>query len=356
MLRRLAIVVLSLLAPLLALELLFRLLPVSQATYTGYYFNPDLLSYPAYRDWVVSTGWDLRNAQHLHSNNLGFVQRRDFLPDRNAVALIGDSYVEASMLDEPSRPANQIEQRLRGARNVYGMGSPGTALLDYAQRVRLAHRELQVDEAVVWLEAGDARQALCGSGNVQSRCLDRDTLAPRIERLPPPNLAKRIARQSALAQYLFSQLKVDPKALAAKLLQRQTPSEPAATPASAAANAAPAEVTARSRQVVDAVLANFFAEIASERPARLIFVVDGNREGRGAQPTELELERDYMIERLRAHGEEVVDLEPAFAEHNRHSRLSLNVGPYDRHLNAMGVGLVSDQIVARLRQPPPAKP
>ena len=124
--RRILLSLAGLLGVVLSVELMLRALPVSTATMTGYHFDPDLLSYPAGHEWTVSTGWDLRNPQRLRSNNWGFASDRDFIPDRSAIALIGDSYVEASMLDAVQRPAAQLEALLGTGRPVYGLGSPGT--------------------------------------------------------------------------------------------------------------------------------------------------------------------------------------------------------------------------------------
>ncbi len=195
-----------------------RLLPVSTATMTGYYGDPDLLVYPPDHYWTASTGWDLRNPQNLRSNPQGFASDIDFVPDVAALALVGDSYVEASMLRSQDRPATQLASLLRTPRPVYALGSPGTALLDYAQRIRWASQTLKVVDFVVWMEAGDVRQSLCGSGNVHSRCLDPQTLLPRIKRLPPPPTLKRWARHSALAQYVFGQLKLNPAQLVHSIL------------------------------------------------------------------------------------------------------------------------------------------
>nr|CCF78700.1 hypothetical protein RGS1_10405 [Rubrivivax gelatinosus S1] len=331
------------LATLLALELLLRLLPVSTATLTGYYLDPEVLSYPPGHAWRTATGWDLRNAQTLRANNWGFVADHDFVPDPEAVGLIGDSYVEASMLAAEARPATQLERLLRDRRPVYAFGSPGTALLDHAQRVRLAAARLGLRDFVFLLEDSDARQSLCGSGNVQSRCLDPDTLQPRVERLPPPSALKRVLRHSALAQYLGSQLKFRGGAFWDGLWTRRVPGE---RPASAVpATPSPAQ-QARSRSVVDAVVSRFFADAGPYLTGRAVFLVDGDRHGR---PAEGYRERDYLIERLRAHGAEVIDLETVYSEHARHSALSLDVGPYDRHLNGLGVELAMRSAAGRLR-------
>jgi hypothetical protein len=330
-------------ATLVAAEFLFRLLPVSTATLSGYYFDEDILTYPAHHEWRISTGWDLKNPQALRSNNLGFAADRDFHRAARALALIGDSYVEASMLAPEERPGAQLQAALGDQRVVFAMGTPGTALLDYAQRIRFASETLGVRDFVVWIEAGDARQSLCGSGNVVSRCLDRETLEPRVERRPPPSSWHRLARHSALAQYVFAQLKVDPNRLVDATFTRITPE---ATAKSTAADnrrsiAGTRTLPARSRRAVDAVVGQFLREIAPHRNGRLLIVVDGRRGARAAAgPDPLQLERQYLLAKLREAGLEVLDLEPLYARHAADSRLSLEVGPYDRHLNALGVRLV----------------
>mgnify|MGYP001186335716 CR=1 FL=1 len=346
--RVLASTVAGFVVALLVLEVVLRLLPVSTATMTGYHVDPDILTYPARHRWTVSTGWDLRNPQQLRGNNLGFASDVDFVPDTGAVALIGDSYVEASMLDARHRPAAQLQARLEPRRAVYGMGTPGTALLDYAQRVRFAREQLSVRDFVVWLEGGDARQALCGSGNVVSRCLDPRTLLPTIQRRPPPSAVQRWLRHSALAQYVYSQLKVDWRRLAVAAITRTTP-EAAASPASPRAAPSSDRAIERARAVADAAVDQFFRDVAPHLGGQLLFVVDGQRGGPPARPTLADAERRFMIERLRWHGAEVLDMEPVYAAHVARSGWSLEVGPYDRHLNARGVALVMDSVAARLR-------
>lgn len=351
--RSLLISVGAVVATLLAAEALLRALPVSTATKAGYYFDPDVLTYPARHEWTVSTGWDLRNSQRLFSNNLGFVSSLDFMADPTAIGLIGDSYVEASMLNEPDRPAAQLQTLLGNTRNVYALGSPGTALLDYAQRIRFASQVLEVVDFVVWLEPGDARQALCGSGNVHSRCLDPRNLEPQVERWSDPSWTKRIARHSALAQYLFGQLKLDFRKIAIAMFRRNVPVEPVQPsrgPTTADNALVSQPIPERSKQVVDTVLERFFEEIRPYRRGRMIFLVDGHRSTPPGSPSRLDLERQYLIERLLANGAEVIDLQPAFVADSAESGLSLEVGPYDRHLNRLGVRVVMQQAVSQLQR------
>lgn len=325
----------GLLLTLLGLELLFRILPVSTATLTGYHGDPDLLTYPAGHRWVTSTGWDLRNAQRLQANAQGFLADHDFVRNPDAVALIGDSYVEGSMLDAPARGGAQLEALL-GGRPVYAMGSPGTALLDYAQRIRWAHETFGVRDMVLLVEKGDARQVRCNSGNIHSRCLDPVTLAPRVQRFPEPGLAKRLARHSALLQYVFSQIKLDGARFAREMLTRQAPTSDAAK----APDAGPGEAAlAEERRVIDAAVQEFYRVARPHVQGRLVILVDGQRDPARRTAGPDPFQRAYLMERLREGGAQVIDLEPLYARHAAASPLSLDVGPYDGHLNRLGLGV-----------------
>jgi len=337
MLRTVAGVALGLIGSLLAAEAAFRVLPVGTATLTGYYIDPAILTYPPHHTWRAASGWDLRNAQTLKSNNLGFASERDYVPNPTAVGLIGDSFVESSMLPAEARPGPQLEEQLGGARAVYALGGPGSSLLDYAERIRYAHQVLQVRDFVVLMEAGDVRQALCGSGNVHSACLDRKTLSSRTETQPKPTLLKRWLRHSALAQYLAGQLRVDATRLVRKAFVRSVPEHPGVRAATVVNQAA---LSSADEQAIDAVTRAFFERTSPYlRDGRLIVVVDGLRPGTPPVEQKLALERTRFISAARAAGAVVVDVEPRYAEHAKRSRLSLAVGPHDGHLNRLGVSI-----------------
>lgn len=324
---------------LLLLELAFRLLPVSSSTETGYYFDPKILTYPAHHEWRVATGWDLRNAQSLRSNNYGFVADHDFVRDERAIVLVGDSYVEASMLRAPDRLGAQLERALGGRRPVYAMGSPGTALLDYAERIRFAHQRFGVRDFVVLMERGDVRQSLCGSGNVHSECLDPKTLAARTAKLPPPSRLKQVLRRSSLAQYVFSQLKVEPSRLWRQAFAGAAPPTASAPDRVRGASDPTADA---SLQVVDVATRVFLERIAPHVSGRLVIVLDSRRGRAGAATVAQQRERLRFIERVQAAGVSIVDTEPLYRDHFAASSLSLDVGPYDGHLNALGL-----QVIAR---------
>lgn len=326
----------------LLLELLCRLLPVSTSTETGYYHDPLILSYPSHHRWTASTGWDLRNAQTLQANNLGFATEHDFVANAQAVALIGDSYVEASMLERADRPGAQLERALFG-RTVYALGGPGSALLDYAERIRFMHERFGVRDFVLLMERGDVLQSLCGSGNVHGPCLDAKTLTPRTETLAPAGALKRLARRSALAQYLFSQIRVSPAKFGRQLLP--APANAAATPG--AASAAPAAPL----REIDAVTQAFLASALPHVSGRLVIALDANRRALYDGQTLSDPGRERFMQLARTAGVTVIDTEPLFRSHLAQSALKLDVGPTDGHLNALGVRLVAQASAQALQAP-----
>ena len=338
---------------LLAVEALLQVLPVSTATRTGYQVDPVILTYPPQHQWTVSTGWDLRNSRRLSANNLGFVAAGDFTPDPRAIGLIGDSYVEAGMLDLADRPATQLASALSPHRPVYALGGPGSALLDYAERIRFAAEHLAIHDFVVVMEAGDLRQSLCGSGNVHGPCLDRQTLEPRVELQPGPSWAKRLLRHSALAQYVVGQLKFDAPGWLRKALAPESAAVAGVAPAASAPPASGAEQAAGRALMVETVARHFFARIKPYASGRLIFVVDGRRSATDLQSdpaagSPLMQERAVFIALARQHGATVVDAEPLYRQHWDRSGLALEVGPYDRHLNRFGVSLLMRAVAESL--------
>lgn len=340
MLKRIGVALGTLVALAVLAEITFQVLPVSSSTDVGYRIDPDILTYPPHHVWRVATGWDLRNPQTLRSNNFGFATDRDFTRNPAAVALIGDSYVEASMLAAGARPAVQLEARLKTGQPVYAMGGPGSSLLDYVNRIRWAHDQLGIRSFVVMLEQGDVRQVMCGSGNVHSACLDEETGAAQVQRQPPADKVKQILRHSAFAQYLVSQLKIQPADLVDRLRgprgAHSSPTRKALRP-----------MTAKIR---DAAVAAFFHRLGPFKDEiRIVLLVDGPRGVATPADQSFADDRAAVMAAARAWGARVVDATELWAAHGAKSKLSLEVGPYDRHLNGYAVGLLMAEAARQLQ-------
>ena len=336
---------LGMLALLAALELVLRALPVSDATMKDYHLDPMVLSYPAGHRWTTSIGWDLRQPRHHRANNAGFLAAHDFRPDPQAVALIGDSLVEASGLSPADRPDAQLERALAGP-PVFGLGAPGSSLLDHVERLRFAHDRYGIRRFVIPLENGDVAQSLCGSGNVHGPCLDPQDLTPRTERLPPAGPLKRVLRHSALLNYLFGQLKLSGPRL---WQQAVTQARPALSPPPLKAPPGPdAPWSAKEQAVADAFLRRIAPVLAD---SRVLVVIESRHAALPAgRPAHL-ARFDGFSAQLRGAGIAVLDLAPAFEGAWHRTGLPLEIGPYDEHFNALGTRTLADAIAATLQQP-----
>jgi len=313
---------------LILLELVFQILPVSTATNTGYYIDPKILTYPPNFRFTMSTGWDLKNTQHHKTNNYGFLADRDFSYDPRALGLIGDSFVEANMLPAGDRLAAQLENKL-GGRPVFALGGPGSSLLDYAERIRFAHENFGISEFIVVLERGDIKQGLCGSGNNHGPCLDPKTLTPKVELQTPADWKKKIIRKSALAQYIFSQLKMNP-ATSLKKLTYTPPSFPQAV-------AEPDKMDA----IAHAVTELFFQKIQFEKAIQLTFLIDSERTKLFNDLAQNDIGLDIFKTYAQDKGAKVISPITEFREYRKKTGLILEVGPYDAHWNREAIRILT---------------
>lgn len=333
---------------LASIECVLQMLPVPTATKSGYYIDPLILTYPADHRWRSATGWDLRNSHWNRSNNHGFVTHRDFARDPNAIALIGDSFVEASMLDPNDRPGAQLERAL-ASRPVYAMGGPGSAILDYAERIRFAAETYGIRDFVVLLERTDVRQSLCGSGNIHGPCIDKTTLALRRELQVAAGGLRKILRNSAFAQYFSGQLRISSSKILSKIWSEASVHQGGhAITDGIGEGSAQSNDSTPSAQAQAAVLEAFFQRVRPYVSGRLVLVIDSNRSELYAGRSSLDTERIRLIESARQRGYSVIDSEPVFRRHIAESPLSLDVGPYDRHLNRIGISLLIGEILAEL--------
>lgn len=347
--KRILHLLLGALVMLAGVEVLLRVLPVSTATNTGYHTHPDILTYPAHHQWTVSSGWDLRDVQRMRANNLGFAAQHDFTSGADAIGLVGDSYVEASMLPMGQRPAAQLERSLAGRRPVFAMGGPGSSLLDYAVRIRWAREALGVRDFVVLMEHTDASQTLCSSGNVHARCLDPMQLKAVWQRQPPSGPFKQLLRQSALAQYLVSQLKLDMARMKSRdFWKTGAPAETGFAGHGADPGAIPV-LNALQQRVINTAVDQFVLELSGLHDLRLFFIIDMNR--RNLAPGVSTLDESYHVaQRLQAAGYPVLRAEPIYREHMNTSSLRLDMGPHDAHLNSLGVRLLMSAAARTLQQ------
>lgn len=336
-------IALGAMAALMAAELLLRVLPVSTATETGYYISPSILTYPPHHDFDMATGWDLSNAHHHRSNNFGFLTDKDFIVNPAAVAVIGDSYVEANMLKEEDRLSFQLEKKL-GNQPVYAMGGPGSSLLDYAERARFAQEKFGIRNFVFVIETGDVKQTLCGSGNIHGPCVDSHTFDLRSEAQPQKaGLAKKLLRKSALAQYLFSQLRLKPDNLINQLFRTSASGNAHLSKKSLSADNLPPEA-------IDHVISAYLSNLAKLKMDHWLLVFDNHRNCQKSDPI-ADPVRDRLMQLARSTGAIIIDTTPLFCGFSQKTGLSLAISPSDQHWNKLAHGLVAEAVADKLIPP-----
>lgn len=325
-------------------EIGLHLLPVSTPTQTGYHFSPTILTYPAHHVFTASTGWDLRNSRRHRSNNFGYLSEHDFVRNPTAIALIGDSYVEANMLPERDRLDMRLERLLPG-RAVYALGGQGSSLLDYVERVRFASERFGIREFVIVIETGDVRQTLCGSGNIHAPCLLPNTFERVLRPQASAGWVKWVARHSALAQYLFSQLKFNPAALSANLAQAMR----FGSGKGDAPERAPSVAHEFPIQSAERIITSFINALPRAADERYTLIFDRKlRSRRDLGTVQSDPIRDRFMVMAGQAGFQVIDLAPLFRAELLRSRLNLSMGPYDAHWNPHAHQIVAEAVAARI--------
>jgi len=153
-------------------------------------------------------------------------------------------------------------------------------------------------------------------------------------------------RESALAQYLLGQLRLDGTRFAEATFTRTTPEMMAAQKAGTLGPRHPA----LKPEVIDTIIDTFLERIRPYTHGRTIIVLDGRRTGPPRRLEPLDLERLHALRRFREAGLTIVDAEALYGVHLAGSPLSVEVGPYDKHLNALALKMIFEATAKELQR------
>lgn len=331
---RLAFIAAGALLAAVALEMLFRLLPVS----AGLYRSEDnarwpLRNYESGLSYTYSQGWDMRNPHRGTTNNYGHVAPFDYVPASGPVVVIGDSFVESLMNDYPDTLQGQLAERLGRPQSVYGLGANGTSLSDYLAVSAQARREFAPRAAVFLIVDGDISESL--SSRIGNYHFTDKGGVLQLDYVPFPAgaLSKRIQKrigEVSLWRYLRANLQFEPGQIFV----------PKAT---ASSSSRVVRDEALQRRAVDHFLGHL-AEEAGIAPRCIVFLIDADRYAiysakAASVPKDAPATRAYFIERARALGFQVSDLGPLFSEGHRMDGRRFDYWPNDRHWNRAGHGV-----------------
>jgi hypothetical protein len=334
------------LAPFLLLEGLFRLLPVSD--------TPPLLSvneqtpvvrYQPNVDYRYSRDWNFSIVTHRHSNNYGFIHAADFRPDEPAplMALIGDSFVEANVVDAGKGVAEILDAAVAGTGRVYGIGVSGAPLSQYLMFADYARRTFRPQAMTIAIIGNDFDESLLKyKTEPRFHYFTADGSLTRVDyRL---SASKQILRHSATLRYVMFNLDAPHRLAALRDSWR-------------GAGLAQAEVSAELEQrIADSQRAvDYFLDQLPERAGlgaqSILLVLDALRPQLYSAAALAKIDngfqarlRRYFAAQATARGYQVIDLQPVFIARHELDGSTFEAAPTDSHWNALAHRIVAEQV------------
>lgn len=336
---------------LTTLELALRLLPVQNGIAAG---DPSA-DWPAHRlipnvHYTFSDAWDLRNVHRGVTNNMGYVAPFAYVPGSDAVAVVGNSFIEGLMDRYQDTLQGQLAWRVHDAPAILNFGSSGASLPDYIGLGPMVRRRFDVRWLVILVVGGDFEKGFSPPpGFFGWSAAARPPAELRPDR--PRSAAVRLLRSLAVVRYLRGNLEFDLR----HFLHTSVKGAPQAC--------VPEGLHPGDRSLITAYAEGLPA--AYGLPAsRVILVFDSDRaelyRSHGASTQSRCPDRDDAARRTLAaaaadRGEHVVDLEPVFARYFRATGKRLDYSPLDYHWNAVAHGLAAAEVARVLNQaaPPP---
>lgn len=334
---------LGVVATALVLEVVLQCLPVvsglrMEDSSAAMPFN----RYSPHQPYVYSHGWALANARRGMTNAQGYTNSADF-QDGAAVLVVGDSFIESLMLDYADTLQGNLDRALGG--KVYAAAGSGNGLADGLEILRYYQPRLHPRTVVLFVDAGNLNELLAPAQRGHSHFVVSGQAVSAVHNPYVESKVKRLVAHSALARYVYYNLK-----LSDWILSKLQSSKSAGTAAASTADARAAALEFYLTQLRQ----------AGGAATRLIFLVDGERNvlyGPGhVQPQWHGDNRDFFMARARQHGYAVVDMQPVFAQHWALRRERMDFLPMDGHWNKVAHGLAAQQLLPLLAAAPAPVP
>jgi hypothetical protein len=361
--------------PFVLAEITLRFLPVS----TSLFGQPVNETSPVFRflpdrDYLWSRDWNFSIVNGGHVNSSGFVSDRDYETDTTSplLAVIGDSYVEATMLPYAETLQGRLAAKVARHGRVCSFAASAAPLSQYLAWARHA-REIYRPDAMVFVIVGnDFDESLLAYRQwpgFHHYAEDAGGMLKLIRIDYEPNPWRVLVQHSALARYLLFNLQVMPTLVRTKSAigehwKRLTSADSDRDGGEGTKGIArKGEGTVEGRQylgnvprvvkakrVADAKRAidAFFRDLlgmAGLAPARILFVVDGVR-----YPSVTHNPDDYFIyirryfmARAKALDYGAIDMDHHFLPENEANGTRFEF-PTDGHWNAAAHGLAAKAV------------
>lgn len=346
--RRLAVllVLISTLLSLAALELVFRMLPTSDSlrALAVNQSNP-VLRFSPNRDVLISRGPGFTPRARKHVNNFGFLSEVDFVPLHTTplLAVIGDSYVEASQVNDSKTFHGILRRQLADTARVYPFGVSGAALSSYLAYAQFARQNFAPTSLIVVVVGNDFDESWLRYKNAPGfHYFSRADDGINLHRVDyTPGMIRRVLRYSAVVRYLRLNLQLEPK-----IPQLFRINEAIAAPryVGNTASVYDADRLAAGYGAIERFLAQISAA-SGVRKDRILIVLDGirpqlYRNTNAAQGSYFGLMRKRFLSEAQKTGIETLDLQTVFSQEfaRRDERFEFK---NDAHWNAQGHAVVA---------------
>jgi len=358
--------------PLVLAEVTLRFLPVSTSLFGQpvnekspvFRFMPD-------RDYLWSKDWNFSIVNGGRVNSSGFVNDREYEVDTTSplLAVIGDSYVEATMVPYAETIQGRLAAKIARHGRVYSFAASAAPLSQYLAWARHARETYRPDAMVFVVVGNDFDESLLAYRQwpgFHHYAEDTGGTLKLIRIDYAPNPWRALAQHSALVRYLLFNLQVMPSLVRIKSTlsghwKRLTSAESdrdAGQDRNVTARKGDGTVKGRqylgnvprvvkSKRVADAKRAidAFFRDLpgmAGLAPARILFVLDGVR-----YPSVVHEPEDYFINMRRyfmaragALGYGAIDMDHHFLPEHEANGTRFEF-PTDGHWNAAAHGLAA---------------
>jgi hypothetical protein len=330
----------------LSMEGVFRLLPVNEGL-RGLSVdeqNP-VFRFTPHRDSVYSRGWNFSIVNHVRTNNYGFINDHDYDPALTTplLAVIGDSFVEAVMVPFAQTGVARLADSVGAAGRVYGFGTSGSSLSQYLAYARYVRDTFHPTAMTVVIVGNDFDESLRKYRNEPglhyfADSTGGDLTLTRLDR--PIPWWRDLVGGSSLAMYLYVNLEIREVWKRFAYRPGQSAISRPRFVGNTAAEATPERV-ADSDRVIEAFL-RLLPEMAGLPASRIALVVDAPRPElyddhvlKAVSDSYFCIMRAHLMDRARAGGFEVLDMQPEFIADYKQRHLTFEF-PDDNHWNGSG--------------------